>query len=58
MRHSLSTLGRPATPQAPGRMPRPRCPGAETVLFRGDDPQDPQDLPPEASEAPATEADR
>jgi len=31
---------RPATPQAPGRTPRKRCPGAE-------------DPPPEASEAPA-----
>jgi hypothetical protein len=43
MRHPLAILGPTTAPQAPGRTPRQRCPGAE-------------DPPPEASEAPAREA--
>jgi len=45
LKHPLSTGSSPMAPQAPGRTPRQRCPGAE-------------DPPPGASEAPAREARR
>jgi hypothetical protein len=43
MRRAVSASVGHVVPQAPGRAPRERCPGAE-------------DLPRDASEAPASEA--